>query len=177
MSRKSLSKSKNAPRVKREGDPIPWRYCLLTLVCGLVLVGGFFFAARQHFSSINFGIKNSQLKKQKDELEAAKRQLLLAKEIALSPAEIKKAAKKIGLSEMTATNIAAFSPVGETSKTEVKPKTEKSPEAKQINVNSAVTDKKQVENKPEKPEKIEKKTVESTDSKSKKSVQQAKLVR
>lgn len=174
MSRKTLSKSKNTPRVKREGDPLPWRYCLLTLVCGLVLVGGFFFAARQHFSSIDFGIKNSQLKKQKDELEAAKRQLLLAKEIALSPAEIKKAAKKFGLSEMTTTNIAAFYPVGATSKNEVKPKTEKSPEAKNINVNLAVADKKTVE---KKPEKEEKKTVELADSKSKKGVQQAKLVR
>ena len=175
MSRKNLPKTKNTPRVKRERDPLPWRYCLLTLVCGLVLVGGFFFAARQHFSSIDFGIKNSQLKKQKDELEAAKRQLLLAKEIALSPAEIKKAAKKIGLTEMTAANIQAFYPIGETSsKTEEKPKPEKSPETKQTNINSTVTDKKTIE---KKPEKAEKKTVESADSKTKKGFQQAKLIK
>lgn len=63
----------------------------------LMLVSGFFFAARQHFSSMDFGMKNSRLRKQVDELEAEKRRLLLAREISLSPAEIKKAAKKTGL--------------------------------------------------------------------------------
>jgi hypothetical protein len=92
---------------------VPWRYCLLTLACGVLLVGGFFLAARSHFASIDFGIKNSTLKKQIEELEADKRRLLLAKEVALSPAEIKKAAKKLGLSEMTASNIASFTSGGE----------------------------------------------------------------
>ena len=128
MSRKSLSKNKNTQSVRRVTDPIPWRYCLLTLVCGLVLVGGFFFAARQHFSSINFGITNSLLKKQKDELQAAQRQLLLAKEIALSPSEIKKAAKKLGLTDMTAANIEPLYAITEISRTQEKPKVEKSPE-------------------------------------------------
>jgi hypothetical protein len=61
-----------------------------------VLVTGFFLAARQHFSSIDFGIKNSRLRRQLDELQAEKRRLLLSKEITLSPAEIKKAAKRVG---------------------------------------------------------------------------------
>jgi len=99
------SKTRTAGR-----DPIPWRYCILTLCCGLILVIGFFFAARQHFSSIDFGIKNSKLRKQIEELEADKRRLILSKEIALSPAEIKKAAKKIGLTEMTASNIEVYRP-------------------------------------------------------------------
>lgn len=100
-------------------DPIPWKYCFLTLVCGLMLVVGFFIAARSHFSSIDFGIKNSRLRKQIEELEADKRRLILSKEIALSPAEIKKAAKRIGLTEMTASNIEVYHPpVKEKSKTE-----------------------------------------------------------
>jgi len=66
-------------------------------VCAVTLVCGFFFAARQHFSSMDFGMKNSRLRKQVDDLEAEKRRLLLAREISLSPAEIKKAAKKTGL--------------------------------------------------------------------------------
>ena len=115
--------------MQRERDPIPWRYCLLTLVCGLVLVGGFFFAARQHFSSITYGIKNSLLKKQKDELQDAQRQLLIAKEIALSPAEIKKAAKKIGLTDMTAANIEPLYATTEISQTQEKPKAEKAAKA------------------------------------------------
>lgn len=69
----------------------------LMFVCAVTLVCGFFFAARQHFSSMDFGIKNSRLRKQVDDLEAEKRRLLLAREISLSPTEIKKAAKKTGL--------------------------------------------------------------------------------
>jgi hypothetical protein len=80
----------------------------MTLFCGLFLVVGFFFAARQHFSSIDYGIKNSKLRKQIDELQGEKRRLILEKEIALSPAEIKKAAKKIGLTPMTASNIEVY---------------------------------------------------------------------
>lgn len=111
-------RKRNLPRnttqkIKRERDPIPWRYCLMTLFCGFLLVGGFFIAARQHFSSIDFSIKNSKLKKQIEELEAEKRRLILSKEIALTPSEIKKAAKKLGLTEMTAANIEISAPKAE----------------------------------------------------------------
>lgn len=99
MKKRTLPKVKNSQKIKRDRDPLPWRYCLLTLVCGFVLVGGFFFAARQHFASIEYGIKNSKLKAQLDEAAADKRRLLLEKEIALTPTEIKKAAKKFGLVE------------------------------------------------------------------------------
>ena len=124
MSRKKVSPKNPARKIHRVSDPIPWRYCFLTLVCGLVLVVGFFFAARQHFSSIDFSIKNSKLKKQIDELEDEKRRLRLEKEFALTPLEIKKAAQKIGFSDMTANNIEVVRPSNE------KPKTEKSVEAK-----------------------------------------------
>jgi len=46
---------------------------------------------------MDFGMKNSRLRKQVDELEAEKRRLLLAREVSLSPSEIKKSAKKAGL--------------------------------------------------------------------------------
>ncbi|MBA3334007.1 MAG: hypothetical protein H0T08_00170 [Acidobacteria bacterium] len=97
MSKKNISNKKRIKNASPERRSIPWRYRFLTLVCGLLLVVGFFFAARQHFASFDFRVKNSRLKKQIEELEADKRRLLLAKEIALSHTEIKKAAKKIGL--------------------------------------------------------------------------------
>ncbi len=106
MNRKKTSQTNQKKKTKRRGNPIPWRYCILTLVCGLFLISGFFFAARQHFSSIDLSMKNNTLRKQIDELEADKRRLVLAKEIALSHAEIKKVAKKIGFTE-TANKIAA----------------------------------------------------------------------
>jgi len=108
VKKRNLPKKNSKEKIRREKDPIPWRYCLLTLLCGVFLVGGFFVAARSHFASIDFGIKNSTLKKQLEDLEAEKRRLMWLKETALSPAEIKKAAKKLGLTEMTANNFQTF---------------------------------------------------------------------
>lgn len=105
MKKRNLPPSSRNTQVKRQRDPLPWRYCLLTLFCGLILVGGFFYAAQQHFSAIGFGIKNAKLKQQKEDLETEQRRLQLAKEIVLSPGEIKKAAKKMGLQEYTASSI------------------------------------------------------------------------
>jgi hypothetical protein len=110
MSRKRISpnnptrNSKQTNRRSPKRASLPVRYRLLALFCGLFLIVGFFFAARQHFASMDFSIKNSKLRRMSEELESDKRRLLLAKEIALSPAEIKKAAHKIGLKVMTAAN-------------------------------------------------------------------------
>lgn len=101
MSRRGLQSNNRPQNVKREKDPIPWRYCFLTLVCGLILVVGFFWAARQHFSAMDYGIKNAKLRQQKEGLEADQRRLFLTKEVALSPAELQKAAQKIGLQELS----------------------------------------------------------------------------
>lgn len=108
MRKRNLPKKDSREKIRREKDPIPWRYCLLTLVCGVFLVGGFFVAARAHFASIDFGIKNSTLKKQLEDLEAEKRRLQWLRETALSPGEIKKAAKKLGLTEINAANFQTF---------------------------------------------------------------------
>lgn len=113
MSRKKINRNPKTQRIRRERDSIPWRYCFFTLVCGMFLVVGFFGAARQHFASIDYGIKNSKMRKQIEELEADKRRLLLAKEMTLSPAEIKKSAKKMGFQEMTASNIEIYRPTPE----------------------------------------------------------------
>jgi len=161
MSRRNLTNNKKNKQISRERDPIPWRYCLLTLFCGLILVGGFFLAARQHFSSMEYGINNSKLKRQKDDLEAVQRQLLLAKEIVLSPSEIKKAAKKLGLTEMTAANVEA---VYTTNEPQEKPKTEKLSEIKKTNQNAAETNKSS-DKKSEKEAKAEKKPADAKDKK------------
>lgn len=121
MRKRSLPQN-TTQKIKRERDPIPWRYCLMTLFCGFLLVGGFFLAARQHFSSIDYSIKNSQLKKQLDELQSEKRRLILSKEIATTPDEIKKAAKKLGLTQMSAANLEVSAPRVENADT---PKSEK----------------------------------------------------
>lgn len=89
-----------------ETQDIPWSYLLIVLFCGAVLATGFFFAARQHFTSMDLGIKNSKLRKQVEDLEAEKRRLQLAKEVALSPFEIRKASRGVVARNSTQTNSA-----------------------------------------------------------------------
>lgn len=101
------TQNKKTP-VRRERERISRKYVVLTAFCGLLLAAGFFGAARQHFSSIDYGIKNAKLKKQIEELKSEQRRLRLNREVALSPSEIKKSAKKIGFREMTASNIQSF---------------------------------------------------------------------
>lgn len=87
-------------RIKvRNADESPkrWRTYLLMAVCSALLVSGFFFAGRQHFSSMDYGMKNSKLRNQIIQLEAEKLRLVHAREVSLSPGEIRKAAKKAGI--------------------------------------------------------------------------------
>lgn len=76
-----------------------WKLYVLMSLCSLIVVSGTFLAARQHFSSWDYSIRNSSLRKQIDELETEKRRLLLAREVALSPNEIKRAAKKLNIDQ------------------------------------------------------------------------------
>lgn len=108
MKKKYQPKKPNRDCVRRESDPLPLKYALVTLVCAALLVAGFFYAARTHFASIDFGIRNAELKRQIVELEAEKRRLLLSKELALAPGEIRKAARKLGLVDIRAVNIASL---------------------------------------------------------------------
>ncbi|MBK6724599.1 MAG: hypothetical protein IPO41_02305 [Acidobacteria bacterium] len=87
-------------RIKvRNADETPkrWRTYLLMGVCLTLLVSGFFFAGRQHFSSMDYGMKNSKLRNEIIKLEAEKLRLVHTREVALSPGEIRKAAKKAGI--------------------------------------------------------------------------------
>lgn len=151
MSRKPIARNvTKKDRIKREKDPIPWRYCLTTLACGLFLVAGFFGAARQHFASMDLGFKNSELRKQLTKLEDENRRLMLSKEIALSPGEIKKSAQKIGMVELSASNIEMFSTREDkniqTEKT-VKPLVERTADVKPVKENAKETAKEIVKEK------------------------------
>lgn len=96
MSRK-VSVRRRRPQTGTADAKGRWQIYLLMSIFTAILVTGFFFAGRQHFSSIDYGIKNSRLRKQLDDLETEKRRLLLAREVSLSPVEIKKAARKFGI--------------------------------------------------------------------------------
>ena len=77
-------------------------YVLLTIACAAFLATGFFFAARQHFAAMDLGMKNSTLRKQIEEMEAQKRNLVLAREIVRSPAEMKRIAANKGFRQRDA---------------------------------------------------------------------------
>jgi len=79
-----------------EHNPTPWLYIFLTIICAGFLATGFFFAARQHFSAMNLGMKNSTLRKQLEDMEGEQRRLMLSREIVRSPGEIKRVARNHG---------------------------------------------------------------------------------
>ncbi|MBX3290129.1 MAG: hypothetical protein KF855_12370 [Acidobacteria bacterium] len=93
------AKNSDARAAFYKDSGISWGYLILTIICACVLAAGFFFAALQHFATMDIGFKNSSLRKQVEELEAEKRRLLLAREIALSPSEIAKTARSLGFTD------------------------------------------------------------------------------
>lgn len=95
MKRKKLIIERNS-RVSRQRDPIPWKYCVLTVICGLLLVSGFFFAAKQHFTSIQVGMDNADLRMRIAKLKDENRKLLISKERASTPVRIAKMATAYG---------------------------------------------------------------------------------
>jgi hypothetical protein len=74
-----------------------WVYVAVTVACVCFLAIGFFFAARQHFTAMDLGIKNSKLRKQLEEMEGENRRLVLAREVVRSPLEMKRIAARRGL--------------------------------------------------------------------------------
>ena len=66
-----------SPKNTRPRQTQSWQYYATATACCVVLVAGFFFAARQHFSSMEYGLQNSRLRRQLDELQSEKRKLLV----------------------------------------------------------------------------------------------------
>ena len=87
----------------------------LSAACAAIVAGGLFLVAIQHFASMDLGMQNSDLRKQVEDLEAEKRRLLLAKEVTLSPGEIRRTALRLGFGEVEAL------PAGEVVKQEAAP--------------------------------------------------------
>ncbi len=84
-------------RVHRERDVNALSRLALLLFCGVVLTGGFLFAAREHFAAIQYGYQNEELRREHQRLDAEQKRLLLEKEAATSPSQVEPAARQIGL--------------------------------------------------------------------------------
>jgi hypothetical protein len=92
---KSNNPSASVKRPQRS-QTSSWHYTAVAVMCCAVLVAGFFFAARQHFSSMEYGLQNSRLRRDLDELQSEQRRLLLNREVTMSPTELRKAIKRLG---------------------------------------------------------------------------------
>ncbi len=98
MNRRTVKRNTTARTAAR--GTISAQTVILLLLGACIVTAGFFLAALQHFNSIDLGIKNSALRRKLEDLDAENRRLLLMKEVALSPAEIKRSARRLGFREV-----------------------------------------------------------------------------
>lgn len=109
-------RSRRKPAIKPGPELINerWKLYLVMIVISAVIVAGFFLSGKQHFSSWDFSIRNSKLRKQIDDLETEKRRLILARETANSPTELRRAISRImpGATTVAPTLASATKPVG-----------------------------------------------------------------
>ncbi len=116
MKTKTARRARPASLSTRGLGNLPLSYLVVIAICGCLVAAGFLLAARQHFMSMDIGMKNSKLRKQLEDLETEQRRLTLAREVALSPKEITKTARSLGfvdtLDQMLSTpvHIAATTP-------------------------------------------------------------------
>ena len=83
--------------VHRERDMRALGRLALLLCCGLVLAGGFVFAAGQHFAAVRYGYQSEELRRERAALLEEQRRLLLAREEATSPIRLETAARELGM--------------------------------------------------------------------------------
>lgn len=85
--------------VHRERDRTALGRLGLLLLCGLVLTGGFVYAAGQHFAAVRYGYRTEELRHERNRLLEEQRRLLLAREQATTPARLEQAARGIGMQQ------------------------------------------------------------------------------
>jgi len=84
-------------RVRRTRDTSALSRLSLLLFCGLVLAGGFVFAAKQHFAAVQFGYENESLRTERKRLLEENQRLALEKERVTAPDKLEPAARRLGL--------------------------------------------------------------------------------
>lgn len=84
-------------KIHRSRDVTALSRLALLLFCGLVLAGGFVFAAKQHFAAVQFGYENESLRTERKRLMEENQRLALEKERSVAPDRLEPAARKLGL--------------------------------------------------------------------------------
>ena len=88
-------------RIRRARDVSALSRLALLLFCGLVLAGGFVFAAKQHFAAVQYGYKNEELRRERTKLQQQNQLLSLEKEKVSSPPRLEPAEREFALNQAT----------------------------------------------------------------------------
>lgn len=91
--------------IHRERDWPSLKRLALLLLCGLLLAGGFVFAAGQHFAAVNYGYQTEALRLEQAQLLEEQRRLLLEHGRLMTPARLESEARGIGLQPVQAAQI------------------------------------------------------------------------
>jgi cell division protein FtsL len=92
-------------KVRRARDVTALSRLALLLFCGLILAGGFVFAAKQHFAAVQFGYKSEDLRSERKRLLEENQRLALERERVTAPDKLEPAARRLGLKPATAGQI------------------------------------------------------------------------
>ena len=84
-------------KIRRSRDTTALSRLGLLLFCGLVLAGGFVFAAKQHFAAVQYGYEHESLRAERKRLLEENQRLALEKERAIAPDKLEPAARRLGL--------------------------------------------------------------------------------
>lgn len=112
-------------RIRRTRDVTALSRLALLLFCGLVLAGGFVFAAKQHFAAVQLGYKNETLRSERKKLIEDNQRLALEKEKVTAPSKLEPAARQLGLQPATAGQVASAGSVESKTETKKEVKTKK----------------------------------------------------
>lgn len=106
--------------IRRSRDVTALSRLALLLFCGLVLTGGFVFAAKQHFAAVQYGYETESLRHDRRQLIEEQQHLSLEKEKLSAPAKLGPAARRLGLRPATPAQIALREPKKEVETTETR---------------------------------------------------------
>lgn len=87
----------NKPTARRARTRRAARPLALLCAAGLLIAGGFVYAARQHYGALKLGYLSEEMRREKAKLVEEQSRLLVAREQAASPARLESSARAIGM--------------------------------------------------------------------------------